>query len=234
MARYHNIDALVVIGGDGSFRGAKSLCEMGLPTIGVPGTIDNDIGCSEYTIGFDTAINTAKDAIDKIRDTATSHERCNIIEVMGRQSGNIAIHVAIACGAEAVFIPEMLETNQMPDIIQVINSGIQRNKKHFIIVLAEGVGGATALAEKIQKETGIVTKINTLGYMQRGGSPTVMDRFIAGQMGERAVELLVQGVSNRIVCMKENKIYDEDIVKALEAKPEMKQDLINLALKLSI
>jgi len=233
MARYHNIDSVVVIGGDGSFRGAKSLCELGLPAIGIPATIDNDINCSDYSIGFDTAINTAMQAVDKIRDTATSHERCNIIEVMGRASGAIAIQVAIACGAEAVFIPEMTE-EERPDIIKVITDGIKRNKQHFIVVVAEGVGHSNELCEFIQSQTGIVTRVNTLGYMQRGGSPTVMDRVIAAQMGEYAVELLIHGVSNRIVGMKNNRVYDIDIFEGLEQQKEVRRDLIELANKLSV
>lgn len=233
MAKYHNIDSLVVIGGDGSFRGAKDLCEQGLPTIGIPGTIDNDINCSDYSLGFDTAINTAMEAIDKIRDTATSHERCNIIEVMGRNSGAIAIQVAIACGAEAVFIPEMAEAER-PDIIKVITDGIKRNKQHFIVVVAEGVGHSHQLGEFIQTQTGIVTKVNTLGYMQRGGSPTVMDRVSAAQMGERAVELLINGISNRIVGMKNNRVYDIDIFEGLSQQKDPRRDLIDLAIKLSV
>lgn len=232
-AKYFNIDGLVVIGGDGSFRGARDLAEAGLPTIGIPGTIDNDIACTEYTIGFDTAVNTAKDAVDKIRDTAASHQRCNIIEVMGRNSGAIAINVAIATGAEAVYVPEMRPEDNV-DIVKVINDGIRRNKKHFVVVLAEGVGGAGEIRERVESETGVETKINTLGYMQRGGSPTVRDRCIASQMGARAVDLLVNGQGNRIVGVKGGKIYDVDIMEGLSMECEGRQDLIDLALQLSI
>ncbi|MDR1101170.1 MAG: 6-phosphofructokinase [Clostridiales bacterium] len=232
-AKYFHLDGLVVIGGDGSFRGVRDLAASGLPTIGIPGTIDNDISCTEYTIGFDTAINTAKDAVDKIRDTASSHQRCNIIEVMGRNSGKIAIHVAIATGAEAVYVPEMKPENT-PDIVSVINDGIRRNKKHFIIVLAEGVGGADELKRRIEQETKIETKINTLGYMQRGGSPTAMDRCLASQMGARAVDLLRNGIGNRIVGMKDNKIYDIDVNEGLSVAPDDSEELIKLALQLSI
>ncbi|MDR0931347.1 MAG: 6-phosphofructokinase [Clostridiales bacterium] len=232
-AKYFGVDGLVVIGGDGSFRGARDLSSLGLPTIGIPGTIDNDIPYTEYTIGFDTAINTAKDAIDKIRDTATSHERCNIIEVMGHHSGQIAINVAIATGAEACFVPER-PMPEMPSIIDAILEGKKRNKKHFIIVLAEGVGGAAEMAAHIEQTTGMETKVNTLGYMQRGGSPTVRDRCMASEMGAKAVELLKDGIGNRLVGIKDDRVYDIDIFEALEIQQQVRDDLIDLAIMLSI
>ena len=188
-ARYFGIEGIVVIGGDGSLKGARDLCTEGMPTVGIPGTIDNDIPYTEYTIGFDTAVNTAKEAVDKIRDTATSHERCNIIKVMGRSSGNIALNVGIATGAEAILIPER-EIDFTRDILGPINAGKKRNKKHYIIILAEGVQDSDGLEKQIESETGIETRTTILGYVQRGGSPTVVDRVYASQMGSYAVELL--------------------------------------------
>ena len=232
-ARYHGIEGIVAIGGDGSFRGARDLCTEGLPTVGIPGTIDNDISCTEYTIGFDTAINTAMEAVDKIRDTATSHERCNIIKVMGRASGNIALNVGIATGAEAVLIPER-EMDIEKDILAPIREGKKRNKKHFIIILAEGVEGADGLDAKIEEVTGIETRTTTLGYLQRGGSPTVVDRVNASMMGSYAIELLRNGIGNRIIGMKENRIYDIDIYEGLEMPQLLRKDLVDLSKILSI
>jgi len=231
--KYEGVDALVVIGGDGSFNGAKDLAEQGFNVIGIPGTIDNDIPCTDYTIGFDTAINTAKDAVDKIRDTASSHRRCNIVEVMGRNSGQIAIHVAIATGAEAVLIPEM-SPEQRPDVIAVVNDAIRRGKNHFIIVVAEGVGGSAELKEKVEAETGITTRVNTLGYMQRGGSPTARDRVLASLMGHRAVRLLNDGIKNRIVGVKNGNVYDIDIIEGLAMQNKMDNEIIEIATQLSI
>lgn len=227
IARIFGIDGLVVIGGDGSFRGAKDLCEAGLPTIGIPATIDNDIGCTEYCIGFDTALNTAKDAIDKIRDTATSHERSSVIEVMGRNAGYIALHVGISCGAEAVIIPEK-EFNFDEDVLRPIIEGKHRGKSHYLVILAEGVGSAIPMAAEIQKRTGIETTATVLGHLQRGGSPTVQDRLTASEMGFRAVELLIAGKANRLVVMQNHKIIDVDIAEGLNTKKEIEQDLIRL------
>lgn len=232
-AHYFGIQGMVVIGGDGSFRGAKDLSLMGMPTIGIPGTIDNDISCTEYTIGFDTALNTAKDAVDKIRDTASSHERCNIIKVMGRNSGQIALHVGIATGAESILIPEV-QPDFERDVVQPIKEGERRGKKHFIIIVAEGVKGVDDYEQRIMDTVGIETRTTILGYLQRGGSPTVNDRVIASQMGFRAVELLRSGVGNRIIGMKNNKIFDIDIVEGLDMKPKVPKELIKLAKMLSV
>lgn len=233
-AKYFGIDGLVVIGGDGSFRGARDLCMEGLPTIGIPGTIDNDIPYTEYTIGFDTAINTAKEAVDKIRDTASSHSRCNIIKVMGRNSGNIALNVGIAAGAEAILIPEK-EIDFEQDIIRPIEQGRDRNKKHFIIIMAEGVkADVTELEKKIEAEMGIETRTTILGYVQRGGSPTVLDRVRASEMGCRAVQLLKEGIGNRIIGVKNNEIFDMDIYEGLEMPNTPREDLIELSKILSI
>jgi len=232
-AKANGIDALVVIGGDGSFRGAKDLCLSGLPTVAIPGTIDNDISCSDYTVGYDTCLNTVIEAVDKLRDTSSSHDRCSVIEVMGRNAGYIAINAGIACGAEIVLIPER-EWNFNEDVLKPILAGKQRGKKHYIVIVAEGIGGVENLAKEIEKSTGIETRATILGHIQRGGSPTVRDRVIASQMGSKAVELLLEGKANRIVCMKDNQITDVDILEGLSMKKTVSEDLVQLAKKLSV
>ncbi|WHH60467.1 6-phosphofructokinase [Petroclostridium sp. X23] len=233
ISRIFGIDGVIVIGGDGSFRGARDLSNLGVPTVGIPGTIDNDIACSEYTIGFDTALNTVKDAIDKIRDTATSHERCSVIEVMGAQAGYIALHVGIANGAEAIIVPEK-KFDFHHDVIKPIIEGKNRGKRHDIIIVAEGVGGAVELAGKIQQETGIEARATILGHIQRGGSPTVMDRVIASQMGAKAVQLLKDGIGNRVVAMKDYKIVDYDIIEGLNMTKTIDDEMVELAKILSL
>lgn len=233
IAKVFALDGLVVIGGDGSFRGAKDLCAAGLPTVAMPGTIDNDIDCSEYTVGYDTAMNTVIDAVDKIRDTATSHERCSLIEVMGRGAGYIAVNAGIACGAEVILIPERkFDFDQ--DVLRPILESKSRGKKHSIIIVAEGVGGVVEMAKEIEEKTGIESRATILGHIQRGGSPTVRDRVTASQMGAKAVELLIEGKSNRVVCMQKSEIVDIDIEEALNMKKELSSDLIELARKLSV
>ena len=233
-ARYFGIDGLVVIGGDGSFRGACDLCREGLPTIGIPGTIDNDIPYTEYTIGFDTAINTGMEAVDKIRDTADSHSRCNVVKVMGRNSGNIALNVGIASGAEAILIPEK-EFDFARDVITPIKRGLRRDKKHFIIIVAEGVKvDVHELEQKIQKETEIETRTTILGYFQRGGAPTTLDRVRASEMGCRAVQLLREGIGNRVVGIKNNEVFDMDIFEAVSMEGSARENLIELSEILSI
>ncbi|MCL2740387.1 MAG: 6-phosphofructokinase [Oscillospiraceae bacterium] len=231
--RYAGIDGLIVIGGDGSFRGVRDLAGEGFPVIGIPGTIDNDIPYTDYTIGFDTAVNTAVEAVDKIRVTASSHHRCNIIEVMGRNSGQIAINVGIACGAEAAIIPEMVP-EERPDIVQVINDGIRRGKTHFIIVLAEGIGGAEEMRARAERETGITTRTNILGYMQRGGVPTVRDRVMASLFGVHAVRLLLEGKFGRLVGTRNGEIYDIDVEEGLAVEKPMDREIIETAMRLSI
>ncbi len=234
MAKSAGIEGLVVIGGDGSFRGARDLSIHGLPTVGIPATIDNDIGCTDYTIGFDTALNTVKDAIDKIRDTAQSHERCSVIEVMGRGAGFIATYVAIACGAEAAVIPEK-PCDFQKDILQKILDGKKRGKENNLIVVAEGVGGSVEeMALRIERETGIETRATILGHIQRGGSPTVNDRMLASRMGIHAVELLKEGNGNRIVAVKNDAIVDYDILTGLNLKKTIHDDIINIAEILSL
>lgn len=232
IAKIFGIDGLVVIGGDGSFRGARDLSKHGIATIGIPGTIDNDIGCTEYCIGFDTALNTAMDAIDKIRDTATSHERSSVIEVMGRNAGYIALNVGISTGAEAVIIPEK-EFNFDEDVLRPIIEGKHRGKNHYLVILAEGVGSAVPMAEEIEKRTGIETTATVLGHIQRGGSPTVQDRVNASAMGFKAVELLIAGKTNRLIVMQNGKVTDVDIDEGLQAKKEISPEMVKLCKVLS-
>lgn len=215
----HGIEGIVVIGGDGSFRGARDLSLHGIPCVGVPGTIDNDINCTEYTIGFDTAMNTVVQMVDRLRDTTQSHERCSVVEVMGRGAGWLALHTAIAVGATAVLVPE-IEFDLKKDIFDKIAATKATGKKHFIIVVAEGVGKVTDIAEEIEKATGIESRATILGHVQRGGRPSVRDRVMASQMGHAAVNLLMQGIGNRVVAFQSNHILDFDIYEALQmSKP---------------
>ena len=233
VAKANNIDGLVVIGGDGSFRGARDLSRAGLPTVAIPGTIDNDISCSEYTIGYDTCLNTVVSAVDKLRDTSSSHDRCSVVEVMGRNAGHIAVETSIACGAEVVLIPE-LPYDFDKDVIEVIKNGKQRGKKHYIVIVAEGIGGVVEIAKKIEDATGIESRATILGHVQRGGSPTVKDRVIASRMGAYAVELLIDGKSDRIVRMKDSIICDVDIEEGLQMKKSISADLVRLTKQLAI
>ena len=214
ICKKHGIDGLVVIGGDGSFKGAQKLSALGVNTIGVPGKIDLDIACTDYTIGFDTAINTAMSAIDKIRDTSTSHERCSIIEVMGRNAGHIALWCGIANGAEDILIPGKYDFNE-EKIIEKIIENKKKGKKHYIIVNAEGVGHSSSMAKRIEEATGIETRATILGHMQRGGSPSCKDRVYASMMGSMAVDLLAEGKTNRVVAYKNGEFVDYDIDEAL-------------------
>lgn len=227
------ISGVVVIGGDGSFMGARALTNAGVNCIAVPGTIDNDIACTEYTIGFDTAMNTAIDMIDKIRDTAQSHDRCSIVEVMGRRCGDIALQVGIATGATAILVPEV-EFDIEKDVISRIIETQKTGKKHFVIVVAEGVGGVSDLAKYIEKRLGIESRATVLGHVQRGGSPTLRDRAIASIMGHKAVDLLAEGKGNRVVAMKDSQIVDFDITEALEMPRVFDENLYNIAKVISI
>ena len=210
----HGIDGLIVIGGDGSFRGAQKLSALGINTIGIPGTIDLDIACTEYTIGFDTAVNTAMQAIDKVRDTSTSHERCSIIEVMGRDAGYLALWCGIANGAEKILMPEEHDYDE-DKIIADIQESRKRGKKNYIIINAEGVGDSMNMAKRIEEATGMETRATILGHMQRGGSPTCKDRVYASIMGAKAVDLLLEGKTNRVVGYKHGEYVDFDIDEAL-------------------
>ena len=217
ICRKHGIDGLVVIGGDGSFAGAQKLANLGINTIGIPGTIDLDIACTEYTIGFDTAVNTAMEAIDKVRDTSTSHERCSIIEVMGRGAGHIALWCGLANGAEEVLLPEKYDYDEQRLIDQVVNAR-KNGKQHYIIINAEGIGHSQSMAKRIEEATGIETRATILGHMQRGGSPTCKDRVYATTMGAMAVDLLCEGKSNRVIAHKGGTFVDFDIDEALAMK----------------
>ncbi|MBE5880587.1 MAG: 6-phosphofructokinase [Lachnospiraceae bacterium] len=214
ICRKHGIDGIVVIGGDGSYRGALALSRNGINTVGIPGTIDLDIACTDYTIGFDTAINTAMQAIDKVRDTSSSHERCSIIEVMGRNAGYIALWCGVANGAEDILIPEKYDYDEQTIINNIIRNR-KRGKKHHIIINAEGIGHSTSMARRIEAATGIETRATILGYMQRGGSPTCKDRFYASIMGAYAADILCEGKSNRVVGFKNGAFTDFDIEEAL-------------------
>ena len=210
----HGIDGIVVIGGDGSYRGAQALSRHGVNTIGLPGTIDLDITCTDYTIGFDTAVNTAMEAIDKVKDTSSSHERCSIIEVMGRHAGYIALWCGIANGAEDILIPEKYDYDEQK-IVDHISMNRRLGKKHHLIINAEGIGHSTSMARRIEAATGIETRATILGYMQRGGSPTCKDRYYASVMGAYAADILVQGKTNRVVCYRNGQFVDLDIEEAL-------------------
>jgi len=223
----NGIEGLVVLGGDGSFRGASTLCEAGIPTIGVPCTIDNDIACTDYTIGFDTALNTACECIDKLKDTCSSHHRCSVVEVMGRHAGHIALTLSVANGAEAVLVPEK-SFDVKEDIVDCINESLKKGKSHFVIIVAEGIGNSEKIAVQIETLTDIETRVAILGHLQRGGSPTVTDRVTASRMGVEAVELLLRGESNRVVAMKDNKIVNYDISEALSMKKSIDEELYNV------
>ncbi|MCR5755589.1 MAG: 6-phosphofructokinase [Acetatifactor sp.] len=232
ICRKHGIDGIVVIGGDGSFRGASKLAANGINTIGIPGTIDLDISCTDYTIGFDTAINTAMEAIDKIRDTSTSHERCSIIEVMGRKAGYIALWCGIANGAEEVLTYEKYDGDEQ----RIIDSVLERKKvgkKHHIIVNAEGVGDSEGLAKRIEAATGVETRATVIGHIQRGGSPTCKDRVYASVMGAKAVDLLEEGKSNRVIAYKNGEFVDYDIEEALAMTKDLDEYMYNMARRLS-
>lgn len=220
ICRKHEIDGLVVIGGDGSYRGAQALSRHGINTVGLPGTIDLDIACTDYTIGFDTAINTAMQAIDKVRDTSSSHERCSIIEVMGRNAGYIALWCGVANGAEDILLPEKYDYNEQALINNIINSR-KRGKKHHIIINAEGIGHSTSMARRIEAATGMETRATILGYMQRGGSPTCKDRFYASVMGAYAADILCEGKTNRVVGYRHGEFQDFDIEEALNMQKEI-------------
>ncbi|MFD2046304.1 6-phosphofructokinase [Ornithinibacillus salinisoli] len=226
------IEGLVVIGGDGSFRGAQKLTEKGYPCIGVPGTIDNDIPGTDFTIGFDTALNTIIEAIDKIRDTATSHERTYVIEVMGRNAGDLALWAGLADGAESILIPE--QPDDFKDVIDRLKRGHERGKKHSIIILAEGVGSGIDYGNRIQEATDLETRVTVLGHIQRGGSPTANDRVLASRLGAKAVDLLLDGKAGRMVGIQNNKLVDHDIDTILTVEHTIDQDMYQLSKELSI
>ena len=220
ICRRHGIDGLVVIGGDGSYRGAQAMSRLGINTIGLPGTIDLDIACTEYTIGFDTAVNTAMQAIDKVRDTSSSHERCSIIEVMGRNAGYIALWCGVGTGAEDILLPEKYDYDEQQLINNIINNR-KKGKTHHLIINAEGIGHSTSMAKRIEAATGVETRATILGYMQRGGSPTCLDRYYASIMGAYAADILCAGSSNRVVAYTHGEFVDYDIEEALAMQKEI-------------
>lgn len=227
----HGIEGIVVIGGDGSFRGAADLSARGIPCVGIPGTIDNDISMSEYTIGYDTAMNTAMEMVDKLRDTSQSHDRCSVVEVMGRHAGYIAVNTGIACGATCIVVPEI------PWSIDAVCDKIKRTretgKHHFIVVVSEGVGNAVEIAKHIEQNTGVESRATILGHVQRGGSPTIRDRVAASELGYYAVQLLFEGKGNRVVGIQNNKIVDYDIQEALSMKKPFEDELFRIADEIS-
>jgi 6-phosphofructokinase 1 len=225
------IDGLIVIGGDGSFRGAQSLSKLGVSTIGIPGTIDNDLAYTDMTIGFDTALNTVLDAINKIRDTSSSHERVSIVEVMGRNCGDIALYSSIGGGAEKVIIPE--KGYDINDLCKTILQGKRSGKMHNLVILAEGVGGANELAKKVEEITGIESRATILGHIQRGGHPSAFDRMLSSRLGAKAVQLLIEGKSSRVVGLKNGTVVDMDIDEALSIKTEFNEELYELSRILS-
>lgn len=233
ICRKHGIDGIIVIGGDGSFKGAQKLAALGINTIGIPGTIDLDIACTEYTIGFDTAVNTAMEAIDKVRDTSTSHERCSIIEVMGRGAGYIALWCGIANGAEDILLPENYDYDEQKLVNHIIENR-KRGKKHHIIVNAEGIGHSASMAKRIEAATGVETRATILGHMQRGGSPSCKDRVYASTMGAMAVDLLCEGKSNRVVGYRHGNFVDFDIDEALSMEKSISPYQFEISRNLSL
>ena len=227
----NGIEGIVVIGGDGSFRGAADLSARGIPCVGIPGTIDNDIAMSEYTIGYDTAMNTAMELVDKLRDTSQSHDRCSVVEVMGRNAGYIAVNTGIACGATCIIVPEK------PWSIEAVCDKIKQTqatgKHHFIVVVSEGVGNSGEIAKQIEEKTGVESRATILGHVQRGGSPTIRDRIAASQLGYYAVQLLFEGKGNRVVGIQNNKIVDYDIQEALSMKKPFEDELYRIADEIS-
>lgn len=224
---FRGIDGLVTIGGDGTFRGALELSEYGVSVVGIPGTIDNDIACTGYTIGYDTACNTAIESIDRLRDTMRSHERCSIVEVMGHKTGHLALYVGVAVGATAILVPEK-EINYERDLIHPIREGRNRNRTNFTIIVAEGAASANDIAKVVAEETGIDTRVTILGHVQRGGSPLARDRVVASRMGYSAVKLLAEGATNRIVCFDGNEYSDIDIVEGLKMTKGLDESIYNI------
>ena len=233
MCRRLGIEGVVVIGGDGSFRGAQALSHNGINCVGIPGTIDNDFSCTDLTIGFDTAVNTVMQMVDMVRDTTESHSRCSVIEVMGRKAGYIALYSGIAVGATSILIPEF-EYDFDIDVVERMKKTISTGKQHFIIIFAEGCGDATEMAKLIERETGVESRATILGHVQRGGSPTVNDRVLASRMGNYATRLLRDDCSSRVVAIKNDTIVDYDIEEALQMEKEIDIDIYRMAHEISI
>lgn len=234
VCKANGIEGVVVIGGDGSFRGARDLSERGIPCVGIPGTIDNDIACCDYTIGYDTCLNTIMEMVDRLRDTAESHDRCSVIEVMGRRAGYLALNAGIACGATSILIPEV-PFDIEKHVIERMKKTQRTDKKHFIIVVAEGCGiDVEELAKEIQAKTGIESRSTVLGHVQRGGYPTAKDRVMATRMGNYAVKLLIKNIGNRVVAAQKEEVVDFDIFEALNMKKSIDMELYNVAHEVSI
>lgn len=223
----NGIEGLIVIGGDGSFRGARDLSLRGIPCIGIPGTIDNDIAATDYTIGFDTAMNTVVEMVDKLRDTACSHDRCSVVEVMGHGAGDLALQCGLAVGATSVIVPEKAYDPEA--VIAKIRETQKRGRNHFIIVVSEGLCDVRELAKQIENETGIESRATILGHIQRGGSPTLRDRVVASKMGYAAVELLKNGIGNRVIALKNCEIVNYDIFEALNMPKTFDEETYLLA-----
>ena len=230
--RYLGMDAVIAIGGDGTFRGARDLSQLGVPMVGIPATIDNDIACTHYSIGFDTACNTAIDAVDKLRDTMQSHERCSVVEVMGRHAGHLALYVGIACGATAVLVPER-PVDVSKDVVETIREARIRGRSNYIIIVAEGAMRATDVARVIKEETGLDPRVTILGHIQRGGSPHARDRVAASRMGYYAVEALERGHYNRVVCIRNGEMVDFDINEALDMKKDLQEIMYRTCMTLT-
>lgn len=233
VCRKRGLDGLVIIGGDGSFRGADALTRLGIACVCIPGTIDNDIGCTEYTIGFDTALNTAVSSIDKLRDTSQSHDRCSVVEVMGRNAGHLAVYAGLATGAIATLIPER-EFSLDRDVVDRMKNTMTTGKHHFIVVVAEGVGNSADMCSYIERQTGVETRLTVLGHVQRGGNATAMERVFASSMGYRAVCLLEEGKGGRAVGVRLNRIYDLPIGEALTMKKDINELFYRVATEISI
>ena len=233
MCKIFDINVVIAIGGDGTYRGALDLSRAGVPVIGIPGTIDNDIACTDYTIGYDTAMNTAMECIDKLRDTASSHERCSVIEVMGRKAGYIALNVGIATGAEVVLIPEV-PFDFDRDVIKVLLEGRNRGKRHYIVVVAEGAGSAMDISQRIETITGIESRPTILGHLQRGGSPTLRDRLMASLMGSHAIDCIKEGRLNSIIAYKHGEVIDIPIEEALQMTKTITPEELEKAKRLSM
>ncbi len=233
VCRKRGIDGVVVCGGDGSFRGAQMLSRQGIPTIGIPCTIDNDIGCCEYTIGYDTATNTVTELVDKLRDTCQSHDRCSVVEIMGRNAGWLTLGSGVASGATCILVPEVPYDFQK-DIVDRMRYSAQLGKKHFLVMVAEGIGDVETLAKDIEAATGVETRATVLGHVQRGGRPTSRDRIIASQMGHYAAHLLMDGQTERVVAVNNSVLMDFDIDEALAIKKPFKKNMFDMASEISI
>lgn len=233
ICKSYGIDGVVVLGGDGSFRGARDLSQKGIPCVGIPCTIDNDIGCSDYTIGFDTALNTAIEAVDRLRDTSQSHDRCSVVEIMGHGAGHLALHTALACGALATWVKEVpFDVNK--DIIEKMKYSFKMGKHHSIVVVSEDIVNVYDLAKQIYKETGVESRATILGHIQRGGSPSGHDRTTAASLGYYAVQLLAKGIGNRVVVVKDSHVVDYDILEALKQTKSFDMELYKMSNLISI